>query len=161
MVMAINPPGRQGGKRFARRFRPNAEINVTPFVDVILVLLIVFMVTAPLLTVGELVNLPQTDSSNLPSDDDEPLAVVIHADGQVRIQETLVPIEELRPRLMAIAAAGNIGPEERIYIYVDEAATAGNMLVVMAEIRGAGFSNLALPTDPLSGSSASAEPDEQ
>ncbi|MGD2132486.1 MAG: biopolymer transporter ExbD [Maricaulaceae bacterium] len=160
MVMAVNPPVAGRGKRFARRFRPNAEINVTPFVDVMLVLLIVFMVTAPLLTVGELVSLPQTASDNLPGDD-EPLAVVIHADGRVRIQETEIPIEELRPRIQAIAGAAGMQPDERIYIYVDAAATAGDMLVVMSEIRAAGFTNMALPTDPLPGPSVGGEPDEQ
>ena len=161
MAMSLDPLGGGGGRsRFGPRFRPRAEINVTPFVDVMLVLLIVFMVTAPLLTVGELVSLPQTTSDNLPSDD-EPLAVMVRVDGSVLIQETEIPIEELAPRLRAIAQAGERTSEDRIYIYGDGAADYGDVVSVMAEIRGAGFPNLALVTDPARPSDPASPPDEE
>ena len=147
MALSLDPLGGGKGSRFAPRFRPRAEINVTPFVDVMLVLLIVFMITAPLLTVGELVSLPQTRSDNLPADD-RPLAVSVRADGTVFIQETEVPFEELAPRLRAIAQAGERSAEDRVYVYGDDAADYGVVVGVMAEIRNAGFPNLALVTDP-------------
>lgn len=148
MGLSVSPIGGGGRKRFGPRFRPNAEINVTPFVDVMLVLLIVFMVTAPLLTVGELVSLPKTESDNLPSDE-APLAIFVRADGTVLIQETEIAIDELRAKIQAVAAAGGKSPEDRMYIYGDEEADYGDVVRVMAEIREAGFANMALVTDPI------------
>lgn len=138
-------PRKRGGARFA----PQAEINVTPFVDVMLVLLIVFMVTAPLLTVGELVNLPNTRSAALPADQ-EPLAVVVKADGTVLIQESEIELSGLGPKLVAIAQSGERSAGERIYLYGDDGADYGSVVEVMAEITGAGFTNIALVTDPVS-----------
>lgn len=152
MAMSLEPLGGGGGsgrKRMAGRFNPRAEINVTPFVDVMLVLLIVFMVTAPLLTVGELVDLPRTQSEALPADE-EPLAVLVRADGSVLIQETEIALDELRPKLAALAAAGGKSLEDRIYLYGDQVTNYGDVVAVMAEITGAGFSNIALVTDPIS-----------
>ncbi|MCG8442831.1 MAG: ExbD/TolR family protein [Caulobacterales bacterium] len=150
MAMTLNgqPGGGRGKGRRGPRFRPRAEINVTPFVDVMLVLLIVFMVTAPLLTVGELVDLPNTESKALPADQ-EPLAVVVKADGSVLLQETELPLEELAAKLRAVVAAGQRGFDERIYVYGDEAADYGAVLRVMAELTGTGFTKVALVTDPL------------
>lgn len=146
MAVSLDPLG-GGRKRLGPRFRPRAEINVTPFVDVMLVLLIVFMVTAPLLTVGELVTLPRTASDNLPADD-KPLAIIVRADGTVLVQETEIAIDELRAKLRAVAEAGGKSPDDRMYIYGDEEADYGDVVRVMAEIKEAGFANLALVTDP-------------
>jgi biopolymer transport protein TolR len=146
MAVTLDPLG-GGRKRSVARFRPRAEINVTPFVDVMLVLLIVFMVAAPLLTVGELVELPQTTSDGLPSED-KPLAVMVRADGVVFIQETEVAREDLVPRLRAIAQAGGKTADDRIFLYGDDGAAYGEVLSVMALISDAGFPNLALVADP-------------
>jgi biopolymer transport protein TolR len=149
MAMSLDPIGGgrrgKGGQRFATR----AEINVTPFVDVMLVLLIVFMVAAPLLTVGEMVELPRTSSDALPSDN-EPLAVIVSADGVVRIQETEIALAEVGAKLRAVAEAGGKTSDDRIYVYGDDSASYGDVLRVMATIRDAGFPNLALVTDAAS-----------
>ncbi|MBI1236987.1 MAG: protein TolR [Alphaproteobacteria bacterium] len=128
------------------RWQPKAEINVTPFVDVMLVLLIVFMITAPLLTVGVPVELPETEARSMAADD-EPLTVTIGANGEIFLQETAVELDQLVPRLQAIGGAGFEG---RIFIRADEAADYGSVVRVMARISSAGYSNLGLVTDPLS-----------
>jgi biopolymer transport protein TolR len=127
------------------RWKPKAEINVTPFVDVMLVLLIVFMVTAPLLTVGVQVDLPETEARSLPAGE-EPLVITILADGTLFLQETVVEFDELAPRLQAIAGTGY---DSRILIRGDEGATYGDVTRVMARINAAGFNNLGLVTDPI------------
>ncbi len=107
MGAAVQQPSGGGGRRRRggrRTARPLAEINVTPFVDVMLVLLIIFMVAAPLLTVGVPVDLPKTAAGALPSDDEEPLTVTLTAAGSVQIQTTETARDELIPRLRAIAA---------------------------------------------------------
>ncbi|MFY0636574.1 ExbD/TolR family protein [Maricaulis maris] len=134
-----------GSRRGRARWKPKAEINVTPFVDVMLVLLIVFMITAPLLTVGVPVNLPETEARNLPAGE-EPLTVTVNADGVIFLQETEVEIAELVPRLRAIAGTGF---DARIYIRADDGAAYGDVARVMANINAAGFSNLGLVTDPV------------
>jgi len=111
-----------------------------------LVLLIIFLVTAPLLTVGETVTLPKTESHNLASDE-ALLAIIVRADGTVLIQETEIAIDELRAEIQALAAAGGMSLEDRVYIYSDEAVDYGDVVRVMAEIREAGFANTALVTD--------------
>lgn len=133
-------------RKAGARWSPKAEINVTPFVDVMLVLLIVFMITAPLLTVGVPVDLPETEARTLPAGE-EPLTITIGADGQVFIQETEVGMDELIPRLQAIAGTGF---DSRIYIRADEAADYGSVMRVMARVNAAGYANLGLVTDPLS-----------
>tara|TARA_R110002072_G_scaffold88130_1_gene198503 strand:- start:31 stop:456 length:426 start_codon:yes stop_codon:yes gene_type:complete len=140
--MAGSVSHRKSGARWA----PRAEINVTPFVDVMLVLLIVFMITAPLLTVGVPVDLPETEARTLPAGE-EPLTITIGADGQVFIQETEVVMDDLIPRLQAIAGTGF---DSRIYIRADEAADYGSVMRVMARVNAAGYANLGLVTDPLS-----------
>jgi len=138
----VEAGGRAGGRR---QWKPKAEINVTPFVDVMLVLLIVFMVAAPLLTVGVEVDLPDTDAPAMTTSE-EPLTVTIRADGQVFLQETEVSLDELVPRLQAIAGTGS---QARIYIRADEAADYGDVMQVMARISAAGYGDLGLVTDPI------------
>lgn len=137
---------RSGGGGYRRHSRPMSEINVTPFVDVMLVLLIVFMVAAPLLTVGVEVNLPKTSASPM-KEDDKPLAVTIDAEGRVFIQDEEVAFDQLVPRLSAIADARR---DSRIYVRGDEKVSYGLVAEVMGALNGAGFSKVALVTAPAS-----------
>ena len=123
-----------------RRHRPMGEINVTPFVDVMLVLLIVFMVTAPLLTVGVEVDLPKTKAGAINADA-APLVVSIKSDGSLYLQETVVGREALIPRLKAIS---NANPDVRIFVRGDRAVSYGEVLSVMGRIQSAGFEKVAL-----------------
>ena len=123
-----------------RRHRPMGEINVTPFVDVMLVLLIVFMVTAPLLTVGVEVDLPKTKAGAINADA-APLVVSIKADGSLYLQEAAVDAAVLIPRLKAIS---NANPDVRIFVRGDRAVTYGDVLGVMGRIQAAGFEKVAL-----------------
>ena len=119
-----------------------AEINVTPFVDVMLVLLVVFMVTAPLLTIGVKVDLPRAEAGSIPGSD-EPLTVSINDVGQVYVQEAAVTFDELVPRLEAITGAS---PEIRIFVRGDEKINYGVVMQVMGAINTAGFAKVALIT---------------
>lgn len=123
---------------------PMAEINVTPLVDVMLVLLIVFMVAAPLLTVGVAVDLPETAAQPIP-DQGEPLTVTVAGDGSIYVEDTLVDIDTLVPRLEAIAKAGY---DQRIYIRGDQNRSYGDVVRVMGRINAAGFRQIGLVTDP-------------
>ncbi len=123
-----------------RRHRPMGEINVTPFVDVMLVLLIVFMVTAPLLTVGVEVDLPKTQAGQINANA-APLVVSIKDDGTLYLQETEMPPDQLIPRLRAIS---NANPDVRIFVRGDAAVTYGDVLGVMGRIQAAGFERVAL-----------------
>jgi len=134
-------PIRKGRGRSRRA--PMGEINVTPMVDVMLVLLIIFMVAAPLLTVGVPVNLPQTKAAPL-NEKTEPLAITIKADGQVFIQDTVVAVEELAARLQAITENK---PDTRIYVRGDHSLDYGRVMEVMGVITSAGFSKVALITE--------------
>lgn len=134
MGMAAKKAGR------GRRHRPMGEINVTPFVDVMLVLLIVFMVTAPLLTVGVEVDLPKTKAGQINADA-APLVVSIKADGSLHLQDTEVPADALVPRLQAISDAN---PLVRIFVRGDKAVAYGEVLGVMGRIQAAGFERVAL-----------------
>jgi len=138
--MAGQFKGSRQGRRQGGRYRPMSDINVTPFVDVMLVLLIVFMVTAPLLTVGVPVDLPKAKASAL-SQPEEPLVISINSAGTVFIQETEVPLKNLVPRLAAIT--GN-KPDTRIYLRGDQSVNYGRIMDVMARVNSAGFSRLAL-----------------
>ncbi|WP_019961014.1 ExbD/TolR family protein [Woodsholea maritima] len=131
--------------RSRRKWGPKAEINVTPFVDVMLVLLIVFMVTAPLLSVGVEVDLPDTEAQAMTTSE-EPLTLTIQADGKIYLQETEIVFDELVPRLRAIAGTGS---EARIYIRADDGAEYGDVMRVMARVSSAGYGNLGLVTDPI------------
>jgi len=140
--MAMSVGGNRGGHR--RRFRPMAEINVTPMVDVMLVLLVIFMVTAPLLTSGVPVDLPKTAAGQLKGDD-QPLAVSVDGKGRIFIQDTEVQLDELAPRLKAITAAK---PDTRIFIKGDAGINYGRVMEVMGQLSAAGFPHVALLTQP-------------
>jgi len=124
---------------------PMSEINVTPFVDVMLVLLIIFMVTAPLLTVGVQVDLPETNADSLQSDN-EPLEVTINAEGNIFIQETEITLNELVPKLIAIT---DNRLDTKIYVRGDEIIDYGRVMKVLGELSGSGFSKVALITKPI------------
>jgi biopolymer transport protein TolR len=121
-----------------------SEINVTPFVDVMLVLLIIFMVAAPLLTVGVPVELPKTAAGALPSDNEEPLTVTITAEGAVQIQTTETPRDQLVPKLRAIAAER---ASDRVFLRADGAIPYEVVMQVMGALNAGGFSNVGLVTD--------------
>ena len=127
------------------RTRPMSDINVTPMVDVMLVLLVIFMVTAPLLTVGVTVDLPKTKASVI-SGDDEPLAVTVDAEGQIFIQDTPIDIGGLVPRLMAIT--GN-NPDVRIFVRGDKTVDYGRVMEVMGTVNAAGFRKVAMITERM------------
>ncbi len=139
--MAAAVASRGAGKRGRRRAM--SEINVTPFVDVMLVLLIVFMVTAPLLTVGVPVDLPKTRAQPL-GQDREPLAVTIRSNGRIYLQNTPVPEDDLVPRLTAIAANGY---DQRIFVRGDKSVDYGRVMEVMGLLNAAGFTHIGLVTD--------------
>ena len=131
---------RQG--RRAARHSPMSEINVTPFVDVMLVLLVVFMITAPLLTVGVPVDLPKTAASRMVGQD-EPLVITVRADGKVFIQDTEIELPRLIPRLAAITANKK---DTRIFVRGDKAVAYGRVMEVMGSVNLAGFGRVALIT---------------
>ena len=134
------------GKRRHRRSPVMAEINVTPMVDVMLVLLIIFMVSAPLLTVGVPIDLPQTQASSLDQADKEPLAISVNTDGKVFLQNTEIELEALVPKLQAIAQARG-GNDERIYVRGDKTVNYGTVMKVMGRLSAAGFRRVALVTE--------------
>jgi biopolymer transport protein TolR len=138
------------GKRRHRRRPVMSEINVTPMVDVMLVLLIIFMVSAPLLTVGVPLDLPQTQAKTL-DQDKEPLTVSVNLKGQVYLQNTEIPVEELVPKLKAVTDARG-GAEERIFVRGDKQVEYGTVLKVMARISAAGFRRVALVSEFEQGS---------
>jgi len=139
MGMQMSLSGRRRGRR---KLRPMGEINVTPFVDVMLVLLIVFMVTAPLLTVGGPVDLPETKASQI-SDDQAPLLISIQSDGKIALQNRVIEADELIPRLEAVARAK---PETRIFVRGDKNVSYGEVMGVMGLVQESGFSRVALIT---------------
>ncbi|MGF1562947.1 MAG: biopolymer transporter ExbD [Geminicoccaceae bacterium] len=120
-----------------------ADINVTPFVDVVLVLLIVFMITAPLLTVGVPIDLPRTGGSTLPGQD-EPLTVSVAADGTIYVEDTATELGQIAPRLRAIT---NNNPDLRIFVRGDQVIQYGTVMQVIGLINAAGFTQVALVTD--------------
>ncbi len=143
MGMSVGNQGMSGGRR--RRGRKKAlmsEINVTPFVDVMLVLLIIFMVSAPLLTVGVPIDLPDTQAKAMNADT-QPITVSINNEGLIYLQETEIPIDEVVAKLEAIAKTGY---EERIFVRGDKLADYGTVMKVMARISAAGFKNIGLVT---------------
>jgi biopolymer transport protein TolR len=140
MGAQLNPAG---GRHRPGRTKHMAEINVTPFVDVMLVLLIVFMVAAPLLTVGVAVDLPET-AANPIQDTGEPLTVTVSEEGVIYVQDTVVEYENLVPHLEAIASAGY---DQRIFIRGDENRAYGDVVRVMGRINAAGFNRIGLVTE--------------
>ena len=131
-------PGRRGAQ-------PVADINVTPFVDVMMVLLVVFMVAAPLLTVGVPLQLPQTAAMPLPVDREEPLTINLDRDGRVFVQRSEVEISELLPQLRAIAAER---VSDRVFLRADASLSYGRVAEVMGLLNAGGFRNIGLVTDP-------------
>ncbi len=134
---------RHGGASAGRM----SDINVTPFVDVMLVLLIVFMVAAPLLTVGVPIDLPKTAANPL-NEDKEPLNVTVAADGKIYLQDTETPEAEIVPRLLAISANGY---DQRIYLRGDKTVDYGRIMEVMTLLNTSGFTRIGLVTDPVPG----------
>jgi len=134
-----------GGRR-GRRRAVMSEINVTPFVDVMLVLLIVFMVSAPLLTVGVPIDLPQSQAKAL-EQNNEPLTVSVKVDGQVYLQNDPIKLDELVSKLSAIITARGGNPNELIYVRGDRKVDYGTMMRVMGRISGAGYHRVALVTE--------------
>ena len=145
MGASVQGPSRPGGGRRsrARKHAPMSEINVTPFVDVMLVLLIIFMVTAPLLTVGVPLELPDSKGQQLQASK-EPLTISVQRNGKVYIQETEVGLDEIGPKLKAIAKGGY---DEQIFVRGDKGIDYGTVMRVMGRIKSAGFSKVSLVTE--------------
>ena len=134
---------RRSGRRRRSSYQPMSEINVTPFVDVMLVLLIVFMVAAPLLTVGVPIELPETKAKPLHGDN-EPLTVSVTLDGKVFLQDTEIELDTLAPKLIAIAENGY---NERVFVRGDRNVGYGSVMKVMGVLNRAGFKRIGLVTD--------------
>jgi len=146
MGASLNTGGNGGGgarRRRSRRHNPMSEINVTPFVDVMLVLLIIFMVSAPLLTVGVPIELPQAKGKQLESNK-EPLTISVSGSGDVFIGETKVDLREIAPKLMAIAKNGY---DEQIFVRGDKGISYGTVMRVMGRISAGGFKKVSLVTE--------------
>jgi biopolymer transport protein TolR len=141
--------GGKGRRRHQRR-GVMAEINVTPMVDVMLVLLIIFMVSAPLLTVGVPIDLPQSQAKSL-EQDKEPLTVSVNDKGQIYLQNSEIQIADLVPKMQAVAQARG-GTEARVYVRGDKKVDYGTMMRVMGQLSGAGFHRVALVTEFEQGS---------
>ena len=142
-----NPRGRRRNGRWSQN-APMADSNVTPMVDVMLVLLIVFMVAAPLLTVGVPVDLPQTAAKPM-EDQTEPLTVTVKRDGQVYLQETKIEMDALVPKIAAITQSN---PDARIFVRGDRNISYGDIMQVMGLLNAAGFRKVALVTETPKGS---------
>jgi biopolymer transport protein TolR len=144
--MAMNMAGSAGGGgRRGRRRAVMAEINVTPMVDVMLVLLIIFMVSAPLLTVGVPLDLPQTQAKSL-DQDKNPLTLSVNLKGEVFLNDTAIGLDELVPKLKAITDARG-GSDERIFVRGDKKVDYGTVMKVMGRLSAAGFKRVALVTE--------------
>jgi biopolymer transport protein TolR len=144
MGAGMNMGGCGGGRRGRRNKRTiMSEINVTPFVDVMLVLLIIFMVSAPMLTVGVPIDLPQSKANSL-NDEKEPLTISVDNSGKIFIQDTVVTLDAIVERLKAITKQGY---EERIYVRGDKSVNYGQIMRVMGTISSAGFRRVALITE--------------
>lgn len=140
----VQKDGGSGRRRRGGRTRPMSEINVTPFVDVMLVLLIIFMVAAPLVTVGVPVELPKTAAGALPADQEEPLTVTVTSTGAVQIQTTEVARDALIQRLRGIAAERS---SDRVFLRADGAVPYSQVMEIMGALNAGGFSNIGLVTD--------------
>jgi biopolymer transport protein TolR len=144
MAASLNSPA-SGGRQRRRRRAVMSEINVTPFVDVMLVLLMVFMVSAPLLTVGVPLDLPQSQAKSL-EQDREPLTISVNVGGQVFLQNSEIGVDDLVPKLKAITEARG-GADARIYVRGDRKVDYGTMMRVMGRLSAAGFHKVALVTE--------------
>jgi biopolymer transport protein TolR len=143
--MAMNTAGSSGGGRRGRRRAVMAEINVTPMVDVMLVLLIIFMVSAPLLTVGVPLDLPQTQAKSL-DQDKNPLTLSVNVKGQVFLNDTEIALNDLVAKLKAVTEARG-GLDERIFVRGDKKVDYGTVMKVMGRLSQAGFRRVALVTE--------------
>jgi biopolymer transport protein TolR len=148
--MAANAGTPVIGRRKHRRQRVMSEINVTPMVDVMLVLLIIFMVSAPLLTVGVPIDLPQSQAKSL-DQDKEPLTISVNEKGQIYLQNAEIGVDDLVPKLQAVAEARG-GTEARIYVRGDKKVDYGTMMKVMGRLSASGFHRVALVTEFEQGS---------
>lgn len=150
MAVGFNPAGGRARYAVRRRYTPITDINVTPLVDVMLVLLIVFMVTAPLLTVGVDVDLPKVQNQAITSQE-EPLVVSVQKDGRIALMATPIETDQLIPRLRAITANK---PDTQVYLRGDRAINYGRVMEVMGTLTAAGFTRVALitelPKEPVS-----------
>lgn len=135
--------GRARGYAARRKYSPMADINVTPMVDVMLVLLVIFMITAPLLTVGVPVELPKTKAAAM-TNQEEPLVVSVKKDGNIYLQDTVIELDSLGPRLAAITANK---PDTSIYVRADKDTNYGVFAQVLAELQASGFNKVGLVTD--------------
>jgi len=144
MGMSLASGGGGGRRRRGRRGgrAPMSEINVTPFVDVMLVLLIVFMVAAPLLTVGVPIDLPETQAESL-NTESRPITVTVTSEGQIYLDDEQVPLQEIVARVGEVAT----GEEERIYVRGDNIAEYGMVMRVMGRLSGAGYTRIGLITE--------------
>jgi biopolymer transport protein TolR len=140
--MGAKLTGRNRGARRAHGVM--ADINVTPLVDVMLVLLVIFMITAPLLTTGVQVNLPKAKANALRQQDDKPIEIALDARGRIYLADKKVTIDQLAGVLQAIARETT---DRRVYIRADDAINYGDVVSVMAAVNGAGFAKIALVTD--------------
>jgi biopolymer transport protein TolR len=145
--MAVRLGAKPSRGTHRRRAHPMAEINVTPMVDVMLVLLVIFMITAPLLTVGVPVDLPKTKAEAM-QDPDEPMVVSVTKDGKIFLQEAELTLEQLGPR---VAAISNNNPDVKIFIRGDQAANYGVVAEVLGQLVSAGYRHLALISDSAGG----------
>ena len=143
MAVKLGHHGRVRGYGARRKAQPMSEINVTPMVDVMLVLLVIFMVTAPLLTVGVPVQLPKTKAAAM-TNPDEPIVISVEKDGGVFLQETKIELDQLGPRLAAITENK---PDTTIYVRADQETNYGMFAQVLAELQASGFSKVGLVTD--------------
>ena len=150
--MAANAGTPISGKRGRHRQRVMSEINVTPMVDVMLVLLIIFMVSAPLLTVGVPIDLPQSQAKSL-DQDKEPLTLSVTDAGKVFLQNAEIAIDDMIPKLQAVAQARG-GNDARVYVRGDKKVDYGTMMRVMGRLSAAGFHRVALVTEFEQGSKA-------
>jgi biopolymer transport protein TolR len=148
--MAANAGTPVIGRRKHHRRKVMSEINVTPMVDVMLVLLIIFMVSAPLLTVGVPIDLPQTQAKSL-EQDKEPLTLSVNEKGQIFLQNAEIDVDDLIPKLQAVAQARG-GTDARIYVRGDKKVDYGTMMRVMGRLSEAGFHRVALVTEFEQGS---------
>jgi biopolymer transport protein TolR len=148
MAIAAAKTQTAGGRRKrARRFAPMSEINVTPFVDVMLVLLIVFMITAPLLTVGVPLEMPKTNAGAVNADT-QPITISVDRDGRVYLQESEIAINEVTPKLRAISE-NRQGEETRIFVRGDRSVQYDLVARVLADISAAGFRKITLSSLPV------------
>jgi biopolymer transport protein TolR len=143
MAVKLGHHGRARGYGARRKAHPMSEINVTPMVDVMLVLLVIFMVTAPLLTVGVPVQLPKTKAAAM-TNPDEPIVISVEKDGGIFLQETKIELDQVGPRLAAITQNK---PDTTIYVRADQATNYGMFAQVLAELQAAGFNKVGLVTD--------------